>query len=96
MNNCPTCKRTLDEIVATCPRCGSDLSTLRAGDRAARKFFAAGRQALREGEFDAATDAFNRAWHWRRDPATAQARAVTALCLGHYARALRRHKQAPC
>ena len=27
MNHCPTCKRTLDETVETCPRCGSDLST---------------------------------------------------------------------
>ena len=93
MNNCPTCKRTLDETVETCPRCGSDLSTLQAGDRAARQEFEAGRQALRERDFAAATAAFNRAWRWHHDPATAQARAVAALCLGHYALALHRHKQ---
>jgi hypothetical protein len=94
MNNCPTCKRALDKIVATCPRCGCDLSTLQAGDRAARQNLEAGRQALRARDFDAATAAFNRAWHWRRDTATAQARAVTAICLGHYALALRHHEQA--
>ena len=94
MNDCPTCKRALDETVETCPRCGSDLSTLQAGDRAARQGFEAGRQALRERDFAAATAAFDRAWRWRRDPATARARAVAALCLGHYALALRRHDQA--
>jgi len=93
MNNCPTCKRALDETIETCPRCGSDLSTLQAGDRAARQDFAAGRQALRERDFTAAAPAFQRAWRWHHTPATTQARAVAALCLGHYALALRHHKR---
>ena len=94
MNNCPTCKRTLEKGVLTCPRCGCDLSTLQAGDRAARQWFEAGCRALRERDFDAATAAFDRAWRWRRDPAFAPARAVAALCLGHHELALHRHGQA--
>ena len=94
MNNCPTCKRTLEQAVLTCPRCGSDLSTLQAGDRAARQWLEAGRRALRERDFNAASAAFDRAWRWRHDTACAQARAVAALCLGQHERALHRHGQA--
>ncbi|MEI6210602.1 MAG: hypothetical protein WCR06_03140 [bacterium] len=94
MNNCPTCKRTLEKVGQTCPRCGCDLSTLQAGDRAARQCFNAGCRALRERDFAAATAAFDRAWRWRHDPAFVPARAVAALCLGHYELALRRHGHA--
>ena len=90
MNNCPTCKRTLEKAVLTCPRCGCDLSTLQAGDRAARQWLEAGRRSLRERDFNAASAAFDRAWRWRHDVACAQARAVAALCLGRHERALHR------
>ena len=94
MNVCPTCKRALAEEAEACPRCGCDVSTLRAGRRAARRWFDIGRQALREERFEAARAAFDRAWRWRRDAATAQGRAVAALGLGRYAEALRYSGQA--
>ncbi len=94
MNHCPTCKRTLVQAVPTCPRCGCDLATLQAGDRAARQWLEAGRRALRESDFDAASVAFERVWRWRHDATSAQARAVAALCCGHYEQALHRHGQA--
>lgn len=94
MNGCPTCKRALTGEVMACPRCGCDLSTLQAGERAARGWFAAGKTALREERFDVARAAFDRAWRWRHDAASARGRAVAALGLGCYAEALRCREQA--
>lgn len=94
MNVCPTCTRALTEEAEACPRCGCDVSTLRAGRRAARRWFDIGSQALREERFEAARTAFDRAWRWHRDSATAQGRAVAALGLGRYAEALRYSEQA--
>lgn len=94
MNACPTCKRALTEEVATCPRCGCDLSTLQAGQCAARSGFAAGKMALREERFDVARAAFGRAWRWRHDAASARGLAVAALGRGFYAEALRCREQA--
>ncbi|MEI7898623.1 MAG: hypothetical protein WCK89_00095 [bacterium] len=93
MNGCPTCKRALPEEVAECPRCGCDLSTLQAGQCAARRGFAAGTRALREERFDVARAAFGRAWRWRHDASSARGRAVAALGLGCYAEAIRYREQ---
>jgi len=89
MNSCPTCKRALTAAVAECPRCGCDLSTLQAGQSAARRWFANGTQALRQKRFDVARDAFGRAWRWRHEAASARGLAVAALGLGCFAEALR-------
>jgi len=70
------------------------LSTLRAGERAALRRLAAGKTALREKKFAVARAAFDRAWRWRRDAASARGRAVAALGQGCYAEALRYREQA--
>jgi hypothetical protein len=70
------------------------LSTLLAGQRAARGWFAAGETALREERFDDARAAFGRAWRWRHGAASARGLAVAALGLGCYAEALRCREQA--
>jgi molecular chaperone DnaK (HSP70) len=84
----------MTEVIAECPRCGCDLSTLRAGQSAARSWFDAGKTALREERFDDARAAFGRAWRWRHDAATARGLAVAALGLGCFAEALRCREQA--
>ncbi len=91
---CPTCRRTVEELPATCPRCGTDLGVLNEIRRHARTALRQGMRLLRQARFAEASAALEKARKLDSSLDTARWSALAALGSGDYPAALTWHRMA--